>query len=155
MSFNRKDNIGCFGNIEPYSCDHQIEPYTCDRQVEPNFKFPSPPHFTNGYSSPKEPLFQNNTTSSSYSHSDSDSASDSDSLCSISDVYEQEYSQYDDQLLPYKKKKKSINRLRSSYTSRGYKSNSIPYSYKHSFAHYLPPIGVFWDIENCQVNCQK
>ncbi|VVC29950.1 OST-HTH/LOTUS domain,NYN domain, limkain-b1-type,Marf1, conserved domain,PIN domain-like,Marf1, RNA [Cinara cedri] len=53
-------------------------------------------------------------------------------------------------MLPYKKNKKSHNKLRSSYTSRGYTNNSI-YSYKHSFAHYLPPIGVFWDIENCQV----
>ncbi|XP_025194845.1 meiosis regulator and mRNA stability factor 1 isoform X2 [Melanaphis sacchari] len=143
LSFNRQENIGCFGNIEPYPCDSQIET---------NFKFPSPPHLTNGYYiSPNEPLPQNNTTSSSYSHSDSDSASDSDSLCSNSDVYEQECFTYDNQLLPYKKNKKSVNRLRSSYTSRGYTNNSIPYSHKHSFAHYLPPIGVFWDIENCQV----
>lgn len=144
MSFNRQENIGCFGNIEPYSCDHQMEP---------NFKFPSPPYHTNDYyNSPKELLPQNNTTSSSYSHSDSDSASDSDSLYSNSDVYDQECSQYDNQLLPYKKNKKSFSRLRSSYTSRGYTNNSIPYSFKHSFAHYLPPIGVFWDIENCQVS---
>lgn len=143
LSFNRQENIGCFGNLEQYPCDGQIET---------NFKFPSPPHLTNGYYiSPNEPLPQNNTTSSSYSHSDSDSASESDSLCSNSDVYEQECFAYDNQLLPYKKNKKPVNRLRSSYTSRGYKNNSIPYSHKHSFAHYLPPIGVFWDIENCQV----
>lgn len=144
VSFNRQENMGCFGNIDPYSCDCQIET---------NFKFPPPPtpHLTNGYCSPKEPLLQNTTTSSSYSHSDSDSASDSDSLCSNSDVYEQECSQYDTQLLPYKKNKKSVNRLHSSYTSRGYTNNSISHNYKHSFAHYLPPIGVFWDIENCQV----
>ncbi|XP_029345012.1 meiosis regulator and mRNA stability factor 1 isoform X2 [Acyrthosiphon pisum] len=143
LSFNRQENIGCFGNIEPYPCDGQIET---------NFKFPSPPHLTNGYYiSPKEPVPQNNTTSSSYSHTDSDSASDSDSLCSNSDLYEQECLRYENQLLPYKKNKKSLNRLRSSYTSRGYTNNSIPYSHKHSFAHYLPPIGVFWDIENCQV----
>lgn len=142
MSFNRQENIG-FGNIESYPCDGQIET---------NFKFPSPPHLTNGYYiSPKEPVPQNNTTSSSYSHTDSDSASDSDSLCSNSDVYEQECLSYDNQLLPYKKSRKSVNRLRSSYNSRGYTNNSIPYSHKHSFAHYLPPIGVFWDIENCQV----
>lgn len=143
VSFNRQENIGCFGNIEPYSCDSQIEP---------NFKFPSPPHVNNGFHIPsKESQPLNNTTSSSYSHSDSDSASDSDSLFSNSDAYEQEYSRYDNQLLSYKRDKKSINKLRSSYTSRGYTNNSIPYSHKHSFAHYLPPIGVFWDIENCQV----
>lgn len=143
VSFNRQENIGCFGSIEPYSCD---------RQVETNFQFPSPPHLTNKYyNSPNDPLPQNNTTSSSYSHSDSDSASDSDSIYSNSDVYEQECSRYDNQLLLYKKNKKSTNRLRSSYNSRGYTSNSIPHNYKHSFAHYLPPIGVFWDIENCQV----
>lgn len=144
MSFNRQENIGCFGNVEPYSCDGQIET---------NFKFPSPPRVTNGYFiSSKESFPQNNTTSSSYSHSDSDSASDSDSLCSNYDVYDQECPGYDTQLLPYKKQKKYINRLRSSYTSRGYKNISIPHSHKHSFAHYLPPIGVFWDIENCQVS---
>ncbi|XP_025408797.1 meiosis regulator and mRNA stability factor 1 isoform X3 [Sipha flava] len=143
LSFNRQENIGCFGNIEPYSCDGQ---------VETNFKFPSPPHLSNRhYISPKEHLPQNNTTSSSYSHSDSDSASDSDSIYSNSDVYEQECPRYDNQLLPYKKNKKSANRFRSSYNSRGYSTNSIPYKHKHSFAHYLPPIGVFWDIENCQV----
>lgn len=144
VSFNRQDNIGCFGNSEPYPCNQQIET---------NFKFPSPPHIPNGYyNSPKDQILpQNNTTSSSYSHSDTDSASESDSLCSNSDVYEQECSRYDNRLLPYKKSKKSLNRLRSSYTSRGYTNNSI-YSYKHSFAHYLPPIGVFWDIENCQVS---
>lgn len=147
MSFNRQENIGCFGNIEPYSCD---------RQVETNFKFPSPPHLSNRhYLSPKEPLLQNNTTSSSYSHSDSDSASDSDSIYSNSDAYEQECPRNDNQLLPYKKNKKSANRLRSSYNSRGYSTNSIPCNYKHSFAHYLPPIGVFWDIENCQVSCNR
>lgn len=139
MSFNCQENY--FGSIEPYSCDHQ---------TEPNFKFPSPPHINNGlFVSSKEPP---NTTSSSYSHSDSDSASDSDSLCSNSDIYDQEYSRYNNQLLSSKKTKKSTNRLRSSYNSRGYTNNSIPYSHKHSFAHYLPPIGVFWDIENCQVN---
>lgn len=104
---------------------------------------------------PKESQPHNITTSSSYSHSDSDSVSDSDSLCSNSDIYDQEYSTYDNQLLSYKKTKKPTNRLRSSYTSRGYTNNSIPYSHKRSFAHYLPPIGVFWDIENCQVSfCQ-
>lgn len=144
MSFNHQENIGCFRNLEPYSCE---------RQVETNFKFPSPPLLANGcYVLPKESIPQNNTTSSSYSHSDSDSASDSDSFCSNSDFNEHNYSQYDNQLLLYKKNKKSINRLRSSYTSRGYTNNSIPYSHKRSFAHYLPPIGVFWDIENCQVS---
>lgn len=145
VSFNHQENIGNFGNTEPYSCDSQIET---------NFQFPPPPtsHLTNGYyDSSKEPLLQNTTTSSSYSHTDSDSASDSDSLCSNSDVYEQECSQYDNQLLPYKKNKKSVNRLHSSYISRSYTNNSTSHKSKLSFAHYLPPIGVFWDIENCQV----
>lgn len=145
VSFNRQENIGSFENIESYSCDPQIET---------SFKFPLPPtpHLTNGYyGSPKEPLLQNNTTSDSYSHTDSDSASSSDSLCSNSDVYEQECSQYDNQLLPYKKNKKSVNRLHSSFVSRSIKNNSTSYKSKLSFAHYLPPIGVFWDIENCQV----
>lgn len=142
VSFNHQENIGCFGHIESYSGDHHIDT---------NFKFPSPPHLTNGfYISSKEAQPQNNTTSSSYSHSDSESASDSDSLCSNSDVYDQECSRYDNQLLPYKKHKKSLNRTRSSYNARGYTNSSLPY--KHSFAHYLPPIGVFWDIENCQVS---
>jgi len=119
--------------------------------MEPNFKFPSPPYLNNEYYNSKDHPLQNNTTSSSYSHSDSDSASDSGSLFSNSDVYDQECCRSDNQLLPYKKNKKSFNKFRSSYTSRGYTNNSIPYSFKHSFAHYLPPIGVFWDIENCQV----
>lgn len=136
MSFNRQENIG-FGSIEPYSCD---------QQTNPNFKFPSPPKISNGlFISP------HNTTSSSYSHSDSDSASDSDSLYSNSDVYDQEFSRCNNPLSS-KKTKKSFNRLRSSYDSRGYTNNLIPYSHKHLFAHYLPPIGVFWDIENCQVS---
>lgn len=140
MSFNQ-ENVGCFGHIEPYSSDHQIDS---------NFKFPSPPHISGFYTSSKEPLPQNNTTSSSYSHSDSDSATDLDSLCSNSDVYDQECSRYNNHLLPFKKHKKYFNKLRSSYSVRGYTNNSIPH--KHSFAHYLPPIGVFWDIENCQVS---
>lgn len=141
VSFNHQENIGCFGNIEPY-----------DHNVEANFKFPSPPLHTNRYYvTPNESLPQHNTTSSSYSHSDSDSASDSDSLCSTSDVYEQEFSQCDSLMLPQKKPKKSAHRLQSLYTSRGYKNNSNLQNHKHSFAHYLPPIGVFWDIENCQV----
>ncbi|XP_023712451.1 meiosis regulator and mRNA stability factor 1 isoform X5 [Cryptotermes secundus] len=35
-------------------------------------------------------------------------------------------------------------------TFRGYQSDGSPVAL-HSLPHFLPPIGVFWDIENCQV----
>ncbi|XP_050521810.1 meiosis regulator and mRNA stability factor 1 [Daktulosphaira vitifoliae] len=139
LSFNRQEKIGCFGDIDSYSSD---------RQLDTNFKFPPSPHITNGYYvSQKDSLPQNTTASSSYSHSDSDSESDSNSLDSNSDIFDQERQPNNSQLISYKKNKKPT-RLRNS-CSHGYSSDSLPY--KHSFAHYLPPIGVFWDIENCQV----
>jgi hypothetical protein len=36
-------------------------------------------------------------------------------------------------------------------TFRGYQSDSSPGAF-HSLPNFLPPIGVFWDIENCQVS---
>jgi hypothetical protein len=36
-------------------------------------------------------------------------------------------------------------------TFRGYQSDGSPVAL-HSLPHFLPPIGVFWDIENCQVS---
>lgn len=36
-------------------------------------------------------------------------------------------------------------------TFRGYQSDSSPVAF-HSLPSFLPPIGVFWDIENCQVS---
>lgn len=41
------------------------------------------------------------------------------------------------------------------FTFRGYQSDGSPVAL-HSLPRFLPPIGVFWDIENCQVcNCVK
>jgi hypothetical protein len=39
----------------------------------------------------------------------------------------------------------------SVFTFRGYQSDSSPVTL-HSQSRFLPPIGVFWDIENCQVS---
>jgi hypothetical protein len=39
----------------------------------------------------------------------------------------------------------------SLMTFRGYQSDGSPVTL-HSLPNFLPPIGVFWDIENCQVS---
>jgi len=40
---------------------------------------------------------------------------------------------------------------RSLFTFRGYQSDGSPVAL-HSLPRFLPPIGVFWDIENCQAS---
>lgn len=95
-----------------------------------NFQFPPPPQHQIMCNSSR--LGSNSCRNDLPSSSDeSDTSSDS----SQSDFYP---------LMP----KMPSNRSNTMYKFRGYLSDGSPVS---NILSILPPIGVFWDIENCQV----
>jgi hypothetical protein len=98
-----------------------------------DFQFPPPPHHEILSNSLK--MCSETKNDSSSSSDDADTNSDS----SQSECYP---------LMP----KSQPSRNAALYKFRGYLSDGSPVS---NILNMLPPIGVFWDIENCQVSVFK
>lgn len=111
-------------HLDYHSCD-DIENDDSPKKVS-NFKFPPPPKVlsVNSPSKSCSPLWQ--------SISDVETTSDS-----LSDTGVRETSS------PI-----AVQHHNTVYGMRGYQSDGSPVS---TLSRCLPPIGVFWDIENCQV----
>lgn len=112
------------GNVKVVSIDDSDYYSTYD-----DFQFPPPPHHEILPNSMK--MCSETKIESSSSSDDADTNSDS----SHSDCYP---------LMP----KSQSSRNNAMYKFRGYLSDGSPVS---NILNMLPPIGVFWDIENCQV----
>lgn len=115
--------INFFSAIRKLNDYHSCDEIYNEDTVElAKFKFPPPP---------KIPLEHSLSYSPRQSNSDVDTTSDSQSDTGCS------------------RGQSSPTKIRNTvYTFRGYQSEGSPVT---TLPKCLPPIGVFWDIENCQV----